>query len=62
MTFRTFLSRARRTRPRRLSDPTRPRPVRCEDGVPIAHVGPPGFPGEPVPVEPVPVEADEVTP
>lgn len=43
--------RARRTRRQDLLDPTRPGPVRVEDGVPIAHVGPPGFPGAPLPGE-----------
>lgn len=38
-------------RPDRPIDPTRPAPVRIEDGVPIAHAGPPGFPGAPLPVE-----------
>lgn len=39
------------TRPHRLFDPTRPGPVRIEDGVALAHAGPPGFPGAPLPVE-----------
>lgn len=39
------------TRPHRLFDPTRPAPARFEDGIPIAHVGPPGYPGAPAPVD-----------
>ncbi len=37
--------RNRRHEPVEPLDPTRPTPVRVEDGVPIAHDGPPGFPG-----------------
>lgn len=37
--------RGRRPAPAAPLDPTRPAPVRVEDGVPIAHDGPPGFPG-----------------
>lgn len=41
------LSRIRRWRTRADAplDPTRPGPTVVHDGVPIAHEGPPGFPG-----------------
>ena len=36
-------------------DPTRPGAARIRDGIPIAHEGPPGFPGRPA----VPGDADQ---